>query len=100
MSDHPTTRRTKIAPQDTTSKSLLPVVLKMIDQLNELLVEFVGPIGFELADDVFQAWLKSGKTGPSGLNRYVVELAQLIENSAERAKFMAGSEQILSKLHM
>ena len=99
MSDHPTTRRTKTTPPANAPKSLLPVVLKMIDQLNQLLVEFVGPIGLELADDVFQSWLKSGKTGPGGLNRYVSELAKLIENSAERAKFTEGSERILSKLH-
>jgi hypothetical protein len=82
----------------TQGKSLLPVVERMLNQITQLFVEFVGPIGFELADDAFQEWLQSGKTGPSGLNRFVAELAKSIENSAERARFMERTEQLLAKL--
>lgn len=85
-------------PVVTQKKMLLPVVERMVVRLDQLFVEFVGPVGPELVGEVFAHWLGSGKTGPSGLLRYIESLAQHLDNPGERARFSARAREILARL--
>lgn len=80
------------------TKKLLPLVAQMIAQMDALLVEFVGPIGFELAAVALQQWLAEGKTGPSALRRYAQALGEQLDNLNDRKEFMAKSERLLLQL--
>lgn len=80
------------------SKVLLPVVQRMINQLDALFVEFVGPIGLELAEDVFKQWLNTGKTGASGLRQYAYSLGVQLDNPAERKQFNDYADHLLLQL--
>jgi len=82
----------------TKEKMLLPLVRRMVAQLDQLFVEFAGPVAPELVGDVFAHWLISGKTGPSGLSRYVEGLAQLLDNPADQARFTARARDIVARL--
>lgn len=79
-------------------KMLLPVVRRMVAQLDQLFVEFAGPVAPELVGDVFAHWLISGKTGPSGLSRYVEGLAQLLDNPADQARFTTRARDVVARL--
>lgn len=79
-------------------KMLLPVVERMVTRVDHLFVEFVGPVGLELVGDIFAHWLVSGKTGPSGLLRYIESLAQHLDNPIQRARFSARAREILAHL--
>ncbi len=87
--------QTKIAVHD---KVLLPVVQRMINQLDSLFVEFVGPVGMELAEDVYTLWLKTGKTGPSSLRQYAYALSVQLDNPAERQQFTEHADHLLLQL--
>lgn len=93
----------KTPPQErkTTSaqaKVLLPVVQRMIQQLDSLFVEFVGPVGLELAEDIYKQWLKTGKTGPSGLRLYAYALGGQLDNPIELQQFNEHADQLLLQL--
>lgn len=77
---------------------LLPVVRRMVAQLDQLFTEFVGPVAPELVGDVFAHWLVSGKTGPSGLLRYIEGLANLLDTPEDQARFTARARLILVRL--
>jgi hypothetical protein len=77
-------------------KALLPVVKRMIVKLDDLFVEFVGPIGRELTDGIFLEWLQGGRLGPSATVRYAELLAAQLSNSAERQHFLARAETIVT----
>ncbi len=99
MPDHiPPSKSASQAAAFANGKKLLPVVQRMVVQLDQLFVEFVGPVGPELVGDVFAHWLVSGKTGPSGLLRYIESLAQHLDNPGERARFSARASEILARL--
>ena len=76
----------------------MPLVAKMIAQLDALFVEFVGPIGFELAGLVLNKWLDEGKAGPSALRRYAHALSEQLESPNDRKEFLAKAERLLLQL--
>jgi hypothetical protein len=82
----------------TKEKMLLPLVRRMVAQLDQLFVEFAGPVAPELVGDVFAYWLSSGKTGPSGLSRYIEGLARLLDNPADQVRFTTRARDIVARL--
>ena len=78
--------------------NLLPVVRRVIEQLNQLFIDHFGLLGKGLVDDVFNQWLRAGKTGPSGLRHYVYALGVQLEDPAVRNDFTERAERLL--LHL
>ena len=54
--------------------------------------------GERLAEEVFKQWLIAGKTGPSGLRRYVNALGYQLPEPHLRNNFMTRAESML--LHL
>lgn len=77
---------------------LLPVVTRVIEQVDKLFVEYFGRSGERLAQEVFKQWLMAGKTGPSGLRRYVYALGRQLHESHLRNDFIKRAESML--LHL
>ncbi len=94
----PTNRQYSQGKTAVPDKVLLPVVQRMINQLDSLFVEFVGPVGMELAEDVYKLWLKTGKTGPSSLRQYAYALSVQLDNPAERQQFTEHADHLLLQL--
>lgn len=82
------------------TKKILPVVARMIAQADQLFVDVVGPIGFELAETAFQKWLSEGKTGPSGLRRYLLALSEHLDGAEQRNAFLVNAERALLQLQL
>jgi hypothetical protein len=79
-------------------KVLLPVVSRMIKQLNSLYISYAGVVGMELANDVFQQWLRTGKTSPSGLRQYAYSLGGQLDDPREQHQFRREAEELLLNL--
>lgn len=77
---------------------LLPVVRRVIEQLNLLFIDHFGVLGKGLVDDVFKQWLLAGKTGPSGLRRYVSALGMQLQDTRVRDDFTERADRLL--LHL
>lgn len=86
------------APTHLHQPKLLPVVTRIIEQVDELFVEYFGKSGKRLAEEVFKQWLVAGKTGPSGLRRYVYALGRQLHESHLRNNFIRRAESML--LHL
>jgi hypothetical protein len=78
--------------------NLLPVVRRVIEQLNQLFLEHFGILGKSLTNDIFKHWLQAGKTGPSGLRHYVYALSVQLEDPDTRKDFIERAERLL--LHL
>lgn len=79
----------------TALKKLPPAIKQQVLQLNELFVEFVGPIGQELAEDVFAQWVRSEKFGPAAIRRYALALGDQLEIDSDRQAFLQKVEKLL-----
>jgi hypothetical protein len=77
---------------------LLPVVRRVIEQLNQLFLDDFGLLGKALTEEVFDHWLHAGKTGPSGLRHYVYALSMQLEEPGVRKDFTERAERLL--LHL
>lgn len=80
------------------ARPLLPVVQRMMNEINQLFIELVGPIAHELISDEFYKWSQGEKVGPSALRHYVIALSLHIDNPTERARFVQLSGKVLSSL--
>ncbi len=81
-----------------TSHKILPVVTRVIEQVDKLFLELSGTAGPSRVEAVFQHWLMSGKTTPSGLRHYIHALGVQLDDQTVRAEFAARAERIL--LHL
>lgn len=81
-------------------RKIMPLVAQMIAQLDALFVEFVGPIGFELAGVALRKWLDEGKVGPSALRRYTQALGEQLDNPNDRKEFLVKAERLLLQLQL
>lgn len=80
------------------TRKILPLVASMVAQADELFVGLVGPIGFELAEAAFKKWSAEGKTGPSGMRRYLVALSEQLDDVDQRKAFLGKAERLLLQL--
>jgi hypothetical protein len=80
------------------ARVLLPVVQRTVHKLDDLFVEYTGPVGSELAVEVFHQWVKAGKVGPSELSHYVFALGSQLDEPAERKQFKRRADQMLAQL--
>lgn len=78
--------------------TLLPVVRRVIEQVDELFLHLYGRRGKGLIDEVSGHWLQSGKTGPSGLRHYIFALGVQFDDPAVRKDFTVRAERLL--LHL
>lgn len=72
-------------------------VKKTILHINEVFVESVGPIGQELAEDVFDQWVAAGKFSPAAIRHYVQALSEQLDIPSERQAFVQRAEKLLLK---
>jgi len=77
------------------SKNLPPAARQLVLQLSELFIEFVGPIGQELSEDVFAQWVLGGKFGPAAIRHYAVALSEQLDIASERQAFLQKAEKLL-----
>lgn len=77
---------------------LLPVVRRLIEQLDALFLECTGNAGKSALSDTYQRWLGGGRTGPSGLRHYVLALGNQLGDPILRASFTEQAERMLLNL--
>lgn len=68
---------------------------QLVSQLNDLFVEFVGPIGRDLSEDVFDSWVDGGKFGPAAIRHYALALSAHLDVEPERQAFLQKAEKLL-----
>jgi hypothetical protein len=97
---HPVPSNPRVSPkvERHSQPNLLPVVRRVIEQLNQLFIDHFGLLSKGLIEDVFKHWLHAGKTGPSGLRHYVYALGVQLEDPAVRKDFTERAERLL--LHL
>lgn len=75
---------------------VLPVVAQMCDEIGRRFARYVGPIGKEICAEVFEEWAQTGKTGPSGVTRFIEMLAENIPDERQRAKFERDARECVT----
>lgn len=70
-------------------RHVLPVVRKMLAEIDDHYVRYVGPYGRMLAEEAYEAWVAGGHTGPSALMRYVRLLSKFVPDARRREEFEA-----------
>lgn len=89
---------TLLKPRVPASKVLLPIVSRMVQQLNTLYLSHAGVMGLDLADGVYRQWLRTGKTGPSGLRQYAYSLGGQLDDPRIQHQFHRQADELLMGL--
>jgi hypothetical protein len=67
---------------------ILPLVMRMRSNIDQVFSRYVGPISSELGAEEFDRWREEGQVGPRGLHRYITRLARHISDDTQRREFM------------
>lgn len=76
-------------------RELPPAVKQLIVKVTELFIEFVGPIGDDVAHDVFAQWLAAGKFSPAAVRHYALALGEHLDKTSERQVFLQKAEKLM-----
>jgi hypothetical protein len=82
----------------TREPRVLPLVLRMREQIDQVFSRYVGPISAELSNEEFDRWLADGQVGPRALNRYILRLSRYIKQASERETFIREASQRMQVL--
>lgn len=67
----------------------------LLQAINQRFIEEVGPIGDLLIEDAFNTWRLKQWRGPSAFRHYIRFLADNIENTTLRNRFVHDVERLL-----
>ncbi len=76
-------------------KKTLPIVDRMRANIDKLFVQYVGPIGTELAEEHYEDWLRQGNVGPLGLKKYIAMLSRDVPHARKQAEFVVKAVAFL-----
>jgi hypothetical protein len=79
----------------TTESHVLPLVVRIRDQIDQVFVRYVGPIATELGHEEFEHWRTEGQVGPTALHRYISRLARYISDEPSRRKFVGDATKCI-----
>jgi hypothetical protein len=67
--------------------------MDMCRRIDDVFVEYVGPIAHEIAEEIYEHWRHRGDTRPSGVAHYIHLLSEKIVDESQRSSFReeAGS---------
>lgn len=78
---------------------VLPLVVRIREQIDDVFTRYVGPIAAELCREEFEAWLEDGQVGPSALHRYISRLANYITDHAPQRAFIVEASKRIDVLN-
>ena len=76
-------------------QQILPIVIKLKDQIDNLFVNFMGPVGADICADHWEELLSSGRVRPTSLIKYKDLLALQIPNSSQQKAFNIEANALL-----
>lgn len=74
---------------------VLPLVLRMRDQIDRVFTRYVGPIATELSREEYEHWRTEGHVGPLALQRYILRLARYLTDETQRRAFIVEAEKCI-----
>jgi hypothetical protein len=77
---------------------VLPLVIRMRDNIEQIFSRYVGPISAELSAEEFDRWRQEGQVGPTGLHRYISRLAKYIPDDGPRREFMGYASRCIQAM--
>lgn len=74
---------------------VLPLVLRIREQIDLVFARYVGPISVELSKEEFEQWRAEGQVGPGSLSRYIARLSRYIPQASQRQAFMSEAAKCI-----
>ena len=76
-------------------RRVLPVVIRIRENIDTLFLRYVGPVGDSICSDTYAEWVKSGSIGPSGLLRYIQMISVEIPNPKQSDEFKQQAAKLI-----
>jgi len=77
------------------AKAVLPLVMKIIEKIDCLFAEYVGPMGDIISEEIFEDWVEGGRVGPTSVFLYITMLAEEIPEFEDKKKFRLKASDLV-----
>ncbi|MCJ8312840.1 MAG: hypothetical protein HRU38_05180 [Saccharospirillaceae bacterium] len=76
-------------------QQILPIVIKLKEKIDNLFVNYMGPVGVDICADQWKELLDAGRVRPTSLIKYKDLLALQIPNSSQQKAFAKDVNAVL-----
>jgi hypothetical protein len=77
-------------------KHILPIVIRICRNIDNLFLTYVGPVGSLLCEEVFNQWKITHKPGPLEIPYYIKMLAEQMPDSDNKARFSKEAMHLIA----
>lgn len=79
-----------------TEKHILPIVLRICRNIDNLFLTYVGPVGNLLTEETFSQWRDAHKPGPLEIPYYISMLAEQMPDSEQKTRFSKEAMHLIA----
>jgi hypothetical protein len=79
-----------------TEKHILPVVIRICRNIDNLFLTYVGPVGGLLCEEIFSQWKTTHKPSPLEIPYYINMLAEQVPDSDEKVRFSKEAMHLIA----
>jgi hypothetical protein len=79
-----------------TDKHILPIVIKICNNIDNLFLTYVGPVGNLLCEETFNQWKEAYKPGPLEIPYYISMLAEQVPDKEEKLRFSQEAMHLIA----
>lgn len=79
-----------------TEKHILPIVIRICHNIDNLFLTYVGPVGNLLCEETFNQWKATHKPGPLEIPYYISMLAEQMPDNDQKARFAKEAMHLIA----
>jgi len=77
------------------AQQILPIVVQLKEKIDNLFVNYMGPVGADICEDQWNELLNAGRVRPTSLIKYKDLLSLQIPNDSQQKAFCKDANAIL-----
>ena len=75
---------------------ILPIVIRICHNIDNLFLTYVGPVGSLLSEEVFKCWKNSHKPSPLEIPYYITMLADQVPDKEKKVRFSKEAMHLIA----
>jgi hypothetical protein len=79
-----------------TEKHILPIVIRICRNIDNLFLTYVGPVGNLLCEETFRNWQETHKPSPLEIPYYINMLAEQVPDNDEKVRFSKEAMHLIA----
>lgn len=77
-------------------KHIFPIVIRICQNIDNLFLTYVGPVGSLLSEEIFSQWKQTHKPSPLEIPYYINMLAEQVPDQEKKVRFAKEAMHLIA----